>query len=244
MMRSRHADRYPFMIFFSHTFVELRQLYSRLMEVYGPQNWWPAETPFEVVVGAVLTQNTAWRNVEKAIGNLKREGLLDPESILRTPDDVLRELIRPAGFYNQKVRRLKAVCKLIVGSGGLEELFSLPLKDLRDTLLSVKGIGPETADAIILYAANKPTFVVDRYTHRIFTRLGIWDGNYDYDGIKKLVESEIPPNVDVYKEFHAVIDEHAKRICRKRPFCSVCPLRDLCPYATSVAASDSADTAP
>ncbi len=243
-MKSRHADRYPFMLFFSHTPVDLRQLYGRLLEAYGPQNWWPAETPFEVVVGAILTQNTAWRNVEKAIGNLKREGLLDPESILGTPDGVLRELVRPAGFYNQKVRRLKAVCKLIVDSGGLEDLFSLPLEDLRDKLLSVKGIGPETADAIILYAANKPTFVVDRYTHRIFTRLGIWHGNYDYNSIKKLVETQIFPNVEVYKEFHALIDEHAKRICRKKPYCNACPLRGVCPYATSASASGSTDTAP
>ena len=210
----------------------VQELYERLLSFYGPQNWWPAETPFEVVVGAVLTQNTAWRNVEKAINNLKREGLLDPESILKTPDDVLRELIRPAGFYNQKTERLKRVCKLIVDRGGLEELFSLPLDELRSVLLSVKGIGPETADAIILYAANKPTFVVDRYTHRVFTRLGIWQGDYDYEGIKKLVEAEIPPNVSVYKEFHALIDEHAKRICRKKPLCSSCPFRDVCPLAT------------
>jgi len=209
--------------------LSVKKIYERLLSFYGPQNWWPAETPFEVVVGAILTQNTAWRNVEKAIENLKREGILDPERILKTSDDVLRELIRPAGFYNQKLQRLKRVCKLIVDSGGLEELFKLPLDELRSVLLSVKGIGPETADAIILYAANKPTFVVDRYTHRVFTRLGLWKGKYDYEGIKELVETEIPPNVSVYKEFHALIDEHAKRICRKKPFCSSCPLRDVCP---------------
>ncbi len=224
--------------------IPIRDLYERLLSSYGPQNWWPAETPFEVVAGAILTQNTAWRNVEKAIANLKREGLLDPESILKTPDDVLRELIRPAGFYNQKVQRLKAVCKLITDSGGLEELFSLPLDNLREKLLSVKGVGPETADAIILYAAAKPTFVVDRYTHRIFTRLGIWAGRYDYEGIKKLVETQIPPDVEVYKEFHALIDEHAKRICRKKPFCGACPLRDVCPYVASAGASGSAGIAP
>jgi len=209
--------------------LSIRELYERLLSFYGPQDWWPAETSFEVVVGAILTQNTAWRNVEKAIANLKEECILDPESILKTPDDVLRELIRPAGFYNQKLQRLKAVCKLIVDYGGLENLFSLSLDELRSVLLSVKGIGPETADAIILYAANKPTFVVDRYTHRIFTRLGIWQGDYDYESIKKLVETEIPPNVSVYKEFHALIDEHAKRICRKKPLCDSCPLKDVCP---------------
>jgi len=153
--------------------LSVKKIYERLLSFYGPQNWWPAETPFEVVVGAILTQNTAWRNVEKAIENLKREGILDPERILKTSDDVLRELIRPAGFYNQKLQRLKRVCKLIVDSGGLEELFKLPLDELRSVLLSVKGIGPETADAIILYAANKPTFVVDRYTHRVFTLQGV-----------------------------------------------------------------------
>ncbi len=209
--------------------MDLRELYERLLRAYGPQNWWPAETPFEVVVGAILTQNTAWRNVERAIENLKRAGILTPEDLLATSPDVLRELIRPAGFYNQKVERLRSVCRLIVEHGGLEKLFSLPLGELRRTLLSVKGIGPETADAIILYAANKPTFVVDRYTHRLFTRLGIWKGPYNYEKLKAFVESQIPPQVDVYKEFHALIDEHSKRVCRKRPLCHACPLHDACP---------------
>jgi len=209
--------------------MNVRDLYKRLLSYYGPQNWWPAETPFEVVVGAILTQNTAWRNVEKAIENLKREDILDPASILETPGDVLKELIRPAGFYNQKAERLKRVCQLIVECGGLEELFSRSLNELRSTLLSVNGIGPETADAIILYAANKPTFVVDRYTHRVFTRLGIWKGGYDYEGIKKLVETEISPDVSTYQEFHALLDEHAKRICRKTPLCESCPFKDVCP---------------
>ena len=209
----------------------LRELYERLLRHYGPQGWWPAETPFEVVVGAILTQNTAWRNVERAIDNLKRAGIVSPEDVLRAPPDVLRELIRPTGFYNQKLQRLRDVCKLIVEHGGLEELFSLPLDELRRTLLSVKGIGPETADAIILYAANKPTFVVDRYTHRLFTRLGLWNGPYNYERLKRFVEERIPPNVDVYKEFHALIDEHSKRTCRKRPLCHACPLRDACPTA-------------
>ena len=210
--------------------MHILELYERITGFYGPQNWWPAETPFEVVVGAILTQNTAWRNVEKAIGNIKREALLDPKIIVNTPDDVLCKLVRPAGFYNQKARRLKAVCKLIEDYGGLEELFKLPLSELRSELLSVKGIGPETADAIILYAANKATFVVDRYTHRIFTRLGIWDGGYDYEGIKIFVERQIEPRLDVYKEFHAALDEHAKQICRKNPLCDSCPLKDSCRY--------------
>jgi len=205
-------------------------LYERLTRLYGSKNWWPAETSFEVVVGAILAQNTAWRNVEKAIGNIKREALLDPESIINTYDGALRELVRPAGFYNQKAQRLKAVSKLIADHGGLEELFELPLSELRSELLSVKGIGPETADAIILYAANKATFVVDRYTHRIFTRLGIWDGGYDYEGIKIFVERQIEPRLDVYKEFHAALDEHAKQICRKNPLCDSCPLKDSCTY--------------
>ena len=209
--------------------MQLEELYRRLLRFYGPQNWWPADTPFEVVVGAILTQNTAWKNVEKAIANLKREGVLDPETMLRMSDDALRELIRPAGFYNQKTRRLKAVCRLIVDSGGVDELFKLPVDVLRGTLLSVKGIGPETADAIILYAAGKPTFVIDRYTHRLFVRLGLWRGGYNYEGIKAFVEGQLEPSVDTYREFHALIDEHAKRTCRKAPLCISCPLTDLCP---------------
>ena len=211
--------------------MHLRELYEELLRAYGPQHWWPAETPFEVVVGAILTQNTAWRNVEKAISNLKREGLLDPDSILRASPDVLRELIRPVGFYNQKLQRLLDVCRLIKRYGGLENLFSLPMEELRRTLLSVKGIGPETADAIILYAANKPTFVVDRYTYRLFTRLGLWQGPYKYEALKRFVESQIPPNVEVYKEFHALIDEHSKRVCCKKPHCHACFLRERCPTA-------------
>lgn len=211
--------------------VHFQELYKALLRAYGPQHWWPAETPFEVVVGAILTQNTAWRNVERAIANLKREGLLDPESILRASPDVLRELIRPAGFYNQKLQRLLEVCRLIRRYDGLERLFSLPIGELREVLLSVKGIGPETADAIILYAANKPTFVVDRYTHRVFSRLGLWNGPYKYEAIKRLVEGQIPPSVEVYKEFHALIDEHAKRVCRKQPYCHACPLRESCPFS-------------
>ncbi len=208
----------------------LLEVYRRLLNYYGPQGWWPAETPFEVIVGAILTQNTAWKNVEKAISNLKREGFLSPEKIVEIPMERLRELVRPAGFYRQKAERLKAISRKILELGDLDKLLSLPLGELRELLLGVKGIGPETADAIILYATNKPVFVVDRYTHRLLTRLGLWKGKYDYHALQGFIETQIPRDVEIYKEFHALIDVHCKTLCKKTPLCGACPLRDLCKY--------------
>ncbi len=216
----------------------LLEIYRRLLDYYGPQGWWPADTPFEVIVGAILTQNTAWRNVEKAIANLKAEGLLDPEKILETPDERLWELIRPAGFYRQKGERLKRMCQKILDFGGVERFLSLPLEELRNVLLSVKGVGPETADAIILYAAEKPVFVVDRYTHRLLTRLGLWTGKYDYAAIQRFFMEHIPKDIELYKEFHALIDVHCKTRCKKKPLCAACPLFDLCEYARDAQRKD------
>ena len=210
--------------------ITIRNLYQSLLSFYGPQGWWPAETPFEVIVGAILTQNTAWRNVEKAISNLKKENCLTPERILSCPEEKLKELIRPVGFYNQKAQRLKEVSRFIVEHGGLEKLSKIPTNELRKMLLSLKGIGRETADSILLYAFERPVFVVDKYTHRIFTRLGLWNGPFDYERIRELVEREIR-NVSDLKEFHALLVEHAKRYCRKNPLCDECPLRSACPTA-------------
>ncbi len=208
--------------------ITIRRLLDLLLELYGPQGWWPAETRFEVIVGAILTQNTAWKNVEKAIANLKREGCLTPDRILSCPEERLKELIRPAGFYNQKAARLKEVSRFLLEHGGLEGLDVLPTEELRSLLLSIKGIGRETADSILLYAFDRPVFVVDRYTYRIFTRLGIWKGPFDYEGIRELVEKEIK-DVKELQEFHALLVEHAKRYCRKKPLCNDCPLNQLCP---------------
>lgn len=208
--------------------ITIRRLLDLLLDLYGPQGWWPAETRFEVIVGAVLTQNTAWKNVEKAIDNLKRENCLTPERILSCPEERLKELIRPAGFFNQKAERLKAISKFILDHGGLEELDKVPTNELRNLLLSVKGVGKETADSILLYAFYRPVFVVDKYTYRIFARLGIWEGPFDYEGIRKLVEEEIK-DVKELQEFHALLVEHAKRYCRKKPLCDDCPINHLCP---------------
>ena len=210
--------------------IRIYPIYHRLLETYGPQGWWPAETPFEIVVGAILTQNTAWKNVEKAIENLKRANCLTPEKILNCPEERLKELIRSVGFYNQKTERLKIISHFILDSGGIERLRREPLHLLREKLLSLKGIGRETADSILLYALDKPIFVVDAYTYRIFTRLGIWEGPFDYEGIRSLVEEEISTVPDL-KEFHALLVEHAKRHCRKKPICEGCPLKEVCAWS-------------
>ncbi len=179
-----------------------------------------------------MTQNTAWKNVERAIDNLKRAGPLTPEFIVSLPHEKLRELIRPAGFYNQKAERLRAVSEMILRYGGMERLSTFTTRRLRDVLLSVKGIGKETADSILLYAFGRPVFVVDKYTYRLFTRIGIWEGSFDYEGIREMVEGEIR-DVEEMKEFHALIVEHSKRFCRKRPNCSLCPLREAFPCTFS-----------
>jgi len=207
----------------------IAELYEVLLKAYGEQNWWPAKTPFEVCVGAVLTQNTNWRNVEKAIENLKRENLLTPEAILSCPDEKLRELIKPAGFFRQKAEYLKNLSRFIVENGGIEELKKRKREELRRELLKVKGIGRETADSILLYALDKPSFVVDAYTKRLFYRVRITETeSLSYETVKRLVEEEIPPveeNIGVYRELHALIVEHSKRLCRKSPLCSRCFLQ-------------------
>ncbi|MCD6254268.1 MAG: endonuclease III domain-containing protein [Thermotogae bacterium] len=206
--------------------LELNKVYRRLLNIYGPQHWWPAETPFEVLVGAILTQNTAWKNVERAIRNLKEMKLLQPIALLSAPLEALEQAIKPAGFYRLKAKRLKEATK------AFKELWPadhMPLLKLRSRLLQVHGIGPETADSIILYAFEKPTFVVDTYTKRFFHRLGFFKSEKTpYEVVKRFVESQIPPNLQLYKEFHALIVEHSKRFCRKSPHCDECPLVE-CP---------------
>jgi len=207
------------------------ELYEILLKTYGKQNWWPAETPFEVCVGAILTQNTSWKNVERAIARLKKANLLCPERIVSASDGEIQECIRPAGFFRQKTAYLKEFSKFLVDVGGLESLKSKDVSQLRNVLTSVRGIGKETADSIILYALEKPTFVVDAYTKRLFVRLNLIGESSKYDEIKFAVESQIPPteeNVEVYKEFHALIVVHGKSFCRKSPVCFKCPLEGMC----------------
>lgn len=208
----------------------LISIYDRLFCDFGPQGWWPGNTPLEVVVGAILTQNTAWTNVEKAIANLKNYGPLTINEILRRTDTELAALIRPSGYYNQKAARLKGVIGYIAQNyqGDLARLFDKPLADLREELLSLKGIGPETADSIILYAADKPVFVVDAYTRRIFSRLGLVAEDIGYEPLREFFERHLPVDIRLYNEYHALIVRLGNRHCRRRPVCPGCPIRRSC----------------
>lgn len=209
----------------------LAAIYDRLYEAYGPQGWWPAETPFEVMVGAILTQAASWRNVERAIANLKAAGLLSPEALAAVPEEELARLIRPAGYFNVKARKLKALMALIMGpfQGDLERLLSHPPRELRQLLLATYGIGPETADSILLYAAGQPYFVVDAYTVRVFRRLELGPERDSYDAWQSFFMAHLPRDAALYNEYHALIVRHGKDVCRTRPLCPACPLRELCP---------------
>lgn len=210
----------------------LMPMYERLLSAFGPQRWWPGESPFEVLVGAVLVQNTSWRNVERAIGNLRDADLMSPQALYGLPELELAELIRPAGYYQVKARRLRNLLQLVVDQydGSLETMFRTDLATLREELLGVSGIGPETADAILLYAGGLPTFVVDTYTHRVLARHG-WIGyEADYHEIKDYFESGLPADATLYNEYHALLVRVGKEYCRKtRPKCDACPLADMLP---------------
>ncbi|NOZ76467.1 MAG: endonuclease III domain-containing protein [Euryarchaeota archaeon] len=210
--------------------MEIIDVYRALYGRYGPQGWWPGETPFEVVVGAILTQNTNWKNVERAIANLKKEGLMTPRALHDVPRQALAELIRPAGYFNVKAGRLKDFLNVLFRdySGELDHLFSLPRDTLREVLLGIRGIGPETADSIILYAAGKPVFVVDAYTRRIFSRLGFLEGGEDYGEVQAIFEAALEEDVRLFNEYHALIVRHGKEACRPKPLCRGCPLMDGC----------------
>jgi endonuclease-3 related protein len=201
---------------------QLEIVYARLLKAYGPQHWWPADDPFEVMVGAVLTQNTAWLNVEKAINSLKQSIDISAEAILNLADDELATLIRPSGYFNIKTQRLKNLCKWFLDEGGFAELLSQDTGDLREALLSIKGIGPETADDILLYAFERPVFVIDLYTRRLFSRLGLVSGDEDYETLRHLFETSMPANVPIYNEYHALIVRHAKETCSKTGDCRHC----------------------
>ena len=204
----------------------LTKLYQRLYDAWGPQHWWPAVTPFEVMVGAILTQNTAWKNVVKAIDNLKSAGLMSPERLHRVTRKRLAELIRPAGYYNLKTDRLKNLVKLVMDAGGGDppRLLSRPMEQLRADLLAVKGVGPETADSIVLYAANRPIFVIDAYTRRILDRHDLADGNAPYDDLQQWFMDRLPNDPRLYNEFHALLVVLGHRHCRPKPKCGGCPL--------------------
>lgn len=208
----------------------LMAVYRRLLDRYGAQHWWPADTPFEVMVGAVLTQNTAWSNVEKAIDNLKAmEAGFSLESLLAIPVERLAALIRPAGYFNVKAKRLSSLCRFLQRHG---ELDRLETDQLRALLLSVHGIGPETADDILLYAYHRPVFVIDAYTRRLFARLGMIEAESGYETLREGFEAALQNDAELFNEYHALIVVHAKNHCRVKPVCADCPVRDLCPYPT------------
>ncbi|MFO7592547.1 MAG: endonuclease III domain-containing protein [Pseudomonadota bacterium] len=210
----------------------LQWLFERLDSHYGPQSWWPAETPFEVMVGAILTQNTAWTNVEKAIANLKTHHALSARAIADAPHEQLAEWIRPSGYFNIKATRLQNFCRWYLEPGRAAQLKTLPTEQLRHALLSVNGVGPETADDMVLYAFHHPVFVIDAYTRRLFSRLGLIQGDEAYETLRSMVEDHFgrsEKQVALYNEFHALIVAHAKDYCRKRPLCKGCPLVRRCP---------------
>ena len=195
---------------------------------FGPLHWWPGETPFEIMVGAILTQNTSWVNVERAIENLKKEGLLDPYKMFELPDERMKELIKPSGFFNVKTKRLKAFLEFFIReyNGDVEEMKKEDLSTLRKKLLSVNGIGKETADSILLYALDKPIFVVDAYTRRIFSRHGFVPQDIEYDDLQRFFMKNLPQDVSLYNEYHAQIVLTGKNYCRKTPLCEKCPLKE------------------
>ena len=209
----------------------LRKYFDALLAHYGPQKWWPAESPFEVMVGAILTQNTAWKNVEKAIRNLKTYGLLDARKIHELDQDTLALAIKPAGYYNVKAARLKNFIAWFLSrfDGDLEMMKRVPPARLREELLTVKGIGPETADAILLYALETPSFVVDTYAHRVLTRHELAMDEATYEDLKEYFEKNLPRDAKLYNDFHALIVSVGKEFCRPKARCEECPLRRYLP---------------
>jgi endonuclease-3 related protein len=208
------------------------EAYERMLARFGPQRWWPGESPFEIMVGAVLVQNTAWRNVEQAINNLRESGLMEPHALYKLPPAELAELIRPAGYYLLKTKRLRNLLRFLIEEhdGSLESMFSTNLNTLREQLLAINGIGPETADAILLYAGGLPTFVVDTYTHRILARHGWLDYEASYDDIKDYFESTLPDDPAIYNEYHALLVRIGKEYCKRTsPLCEACPLAEMLP---------------
>jgi endonuclease-3 related protein len=213
---------------------DLQKIYKILYDYFGPQNWWPADSIFEVIVGTVLTQNTNWQNVSRALDNLKEDNLLSLAVLHSLPLDFLAEKIRPSGYYNIKAKRLKNLLDLLAADADesssdekiLADFFNDDLQNLRQKLLTVKGVGPETADSILLYAGHKPIFVIDTYTYRILVRHGLVGEETDYNEMQELFMGELPDDPQLFNEYHALLVRLGKEFCKKRnPLCQACPLR-------------------
>lgn len=208
---------------------KLIEIYNLLFERLGPQHWWPGNTQFEIIIGAILTQNTNWANVEKAIANLKSADLLTAEKLHETDTDKIAELIRPAGYFNIKAKRLENFLHWLFENyaGRLENLNDISTEQLKEQLVSIKGIGLETADSILLYALQRPVFVVDAYTARIAARHNLIDPPFDYNQLQELFESSLPREVKLFNEYHALLVKLGKEYCRKKANCAGCPLEKL-----------------
>lgn len=206
----------------------LEVIYDKLYQHFGPQSWWPGETPFEVIVGAILTQNTNWQNVSKAIDNLKKAKVLTANKLHALPRPRLAKLIRPSGYFNIKATRLKEFLNFLFKNydGNLKKMFSRPLEDLRKEILAVRGIGPETADSILLYAGGLPVFVVDAYTKRIFSCQKLFSEDTDYFQAQKIFMENLKKDVQLFNEYHALIVRLGKDFCKKtNPKCETCPIK-------------------
>jgi len=211
--------------------MSLKKIYNSLYRNHGPQDWWPGETPFEIMVGAVLTQNTAWLNVERAINNLLDANALSPEAILKAHPKRLASWLKPSGYFNIKAKRLKNYCRWYLQHGAYQALSAWPTDELRKGLLSVNGVGLETADDILLYAFERPVFVIDAYTRRLFKRLGLIEGDEHYEGLRGYFEKGLQKSddrVQLFNEYHALIVIHAKDFCKTRPVCEQCCLARVC----------------
>jgi endonuclease-3 related protein len=210
--------------------VVIPQVYNTLFTANGHQRWWPGDSAFEIMVGAVLTQNTAWTNVEKAITNLKKAKALTPQAIAKAHPKKLAAWLKPSGYFNIKAKRVKAMCVWLMAQGGVRRLSKASTLELRQALLAVHGIGPETTDDILLYAFHRPVFVIDAYTRRIFQRLGLIKGKEAYETLRQLFEKTLDADVQLFNEYHALIVIHGKDVCRKKPLCNECCLAKSCSY--------------
>jgi endonuclease-3 related protein len=209
---------------------ELLMIHKKLYRCFGPQNWWPGDTPFEIAVGAVLTQNTNWGNVEKAIQNLKKQGVLSSRGIHGLSVKELALLIKPAGYFNVKAKRLRSFLDFLMNEyhGRMENMAREDLTQLRPKLLGIHGIGPETADSILLYALEKPIFVIDAYTKRILSRHGIMASDRSYAEFQELFQASLKRDLHLYNEYHALFVRVGKTFCRRtNPLCEKCPLHDM-----------------
>jgi len=213
----------------------LLNIYRQLINYYGPQHWWPAQEPFEVIVGAILTQSAAWLNVEKAIANLKAAKALSPKALRQLSLSELAMLIHPCGYYNAKALKLKSLAHWLGEhcNDNLDKLFANNTDYLRQQLLSIQGIGQETADSIILYAANKPIFVIDAYTRRIINRIGLAPETNSYTAYQTLFMDNLPADAELFNEYHALLVCLAKNVCRNRPLCQQCCLNNICHFTDS-----------